>query len=390
MPSFRYIQMLLVTLTVSQFHWCLAEYTYRFDHGVDLDTDRPLVIAHRGLAGVYPEHTTLAYQRAIDMGTDVIECDVCLTKDLKLVCLHESWLSLTTDVADHPEFADRQRNDLVGGVPVLNDWFSVDFTLDELRTLRVRQRRGGRDPTFDWQYGIVSVGEYIEIAQNASRKIGVYPETKDPGWVNNLDIVIESGKRFEDFLLEELGRYGYSEATDPAFIQSFSGESVQYMSTQTKLPLVRLLIPVGQTSDDDLLAWSEYCYGIGAHRQMVVNHHTVMNGAKNWIIEVTDLVERAHAVGLRVHPYTFHNEDENLAWDYMQDPSHEYLKYYSIGVDGYFTDFAHTLKQFLDATYAGKEPVPSNAAHSGLLLGSPLHVSINTTGWIIILTIYGL
>ena len=103
-----------------------------FDHGVDIETNRPLVIAHRGLTGAYPEHTAQAYQRAIDVGADVIECDVCVTKDLHLVCIHESWLTPATNVAEHPEFADKRTTYLIGTTN-RTDWFTVDFTLEELR-----------------------------------------------------------------------------------------------------------------------------------------------------------------------------------------------------------------------------------------------------------------
>lgn len=74
-----------------------------------IPTTRPVVIAHRGASGVLPEHTVEGYRRAVDDMSDYVECDVTLTRDLIPVCLHENSLSRTTDVADHPEFADRRR-----------------------------------------------------------------------------------------------------------------------------------------------------------------------------------------------------------------------------------------------------------------------------------------
>jgi len=75
-----------------------------------LPVQRPLVIGHRGSSGVLPEHTTEAYRRAISDGADVIECDVTLSRDLLPVCLHDELLQKTTDVADRPEFANRNRS----------------------------------------------------------------------------------------------------------------------------------------------------------------------------------------------------------------------------------------------------------------------------------------
>src|ERR1700753_2420648 len=100
---------------------------------------RPIVIAHRGASGERPEHTLASYGRAIDQGADYIEPDLVMTRDGVLVARHENEISGTTDVAQHAEFAARRRSQIVDG-ETMTGWFTEDFTLEELRTLRARER----------------------------------------------------------------------------------------------------------------------------------------------------------------------------------------------------------------------------------------------------------
>ena len=325
-----------------------------FDHGVNVDTTRPLVVGHRGFCGAFPDHTLRSYQEAVDHGADVIECDICVTQDLQFVCLHQAWLKSTTDIEEHPEFADRQKTEVVNGTTVTDDWFTPDFTLAELKTLRLKQPFSFRDSSYDGQFQIVTLDEHISVAKNAPRTVAIYPETKDPDWVNTLQIIIDSGKKFEDHVLESLAAHGYTDSRDPCFVQSFSGTGIEYMATKTNLPLVMLYRSSmsGDDITDDLLShWAPICYGIGVSKRAIVNGYNSANGEKNWIYEVTDLVDRAHAKGLKVHAYTFRNEERYLAWDYMQDPWFEYDKFFGLGVDGFYTDFTPTMVNFLDEKY---------------------------------------
>ena len=144
-----------------------------FDHGVDLPTDRPLVVAHRGSSGSLPEHTSMSYQRAVDEGADVIECDLTITQDLVLICMHENWMNDTTNVADvFP--ADRANSYFVQDqARIVTDYFAVDFRYDELQSsVRKRQRYSFRDPNYDDMLEIASFDQYVSIARNAGR----------PGW----------------------------------------------------------------------------------------------------------------------------------------------------------------------------------------------------------------
>ena len=309
-----------------------------------LPTNRPWNIAHRGASGVLPEHTKEAHQLAVDQGADIIECDLCLTQDLVPVCIHESWLSRTTDAED--KFPERETTRYIDDMLIdVTDIFSVDLTLTELKTLRVHQRSGSRDPNYDGQFEIVTLEEYIQIAQGANRTVGIYPETKQPIWVNNLEVVQNADTTFEQIIVDVLTRYSYTSRDDPCFLQSFDEESLRRFSNITNLPLVMLMVPiVSDTSDESLAELAEFCYGIGTHKSMIVGVDL-----DNRVDEVTNLTQRAHIAGLKVHAWTFANN--NYAWDYMHDPHGEYEYYVNAGVDGLFTDFPWTLNNYLRLKY---------------------------------------
>lgn len=322
---------------------CTAFAFAAYDHGVDLPTTLPLNVAHRGSSGSLPEHTVQAYQRAIDEGADVIECDMCLTRDMHIVCLHESMMNSTTDVAT--KFPDRFNTYFViDKAQTITDYFTVDFTLDELKTLGVRQRMGTRDPNYNYLYPIATLEEAIGRVQNAGRPVGLYLETKDPKWVNSLEIVVNASTTFEDLVIGFVSSYGYTSASSPCFLQSFDRESIRYFSGITQLPLVQLTSVT--VTNETLQEWAAYCYGIGPSKGLIAE----VDPRTGYIRSVSDLIARAHAYGLRVHPYTFRNEYQYLAWDYRIDPHLEYQQFLDLGVDGYFTDFPGTLHRFLNST----------------------------------------
>ena len=136
----------------------------------------PLVLGHRGAAGIYPEHTVIGFENGADLGSDYIECDVQITKDLQLVCSHDPWMKKVCDVEKHSKFADRENtynmndddptfdwNDLGNIGP---DFFTFDFTLDELKTLVRRQVKPTRNPNYNDKYSFVSFDEFVEIAKS--------------------------------------------------------------------------------------------------------------------------------------------------------------------------------------------------------------------------------
>lgn len=192
------------------------------------DARRPLVIAHRGASGERPEHTLAAYRLAIAQGADFIEPDLVPTRDGHLIARHENELSGTTDVADHPAFADRRTTKQIDGEPV-SGWFSEDFSLAEIRRLRARERIPQIRPAntaFDGEDGIPTLTEIIALLREteaAGRRVGIYPETKHPTFfasegrhLDGTPIARSLGTMLVDTLVTE----GFTEP-GRVFIQSF-------------------------------------------------------------------------------------------------------------------------------------------------------------------------
>lgn len=324
-----------------------------------LPTDRPLVIAHRGSSGMLPEHTVEAYKLAVEQGADIIECDLAVTKDLKLICTHDAWLNATTDVHQHPEFEDRARTYFISSqLKQVTDYFTVDFTLEEIKTLRKVQARSYRDQSYNGQFAMASFEEYVAVAQNSSnpKTVGIYPETKIPDFFNR--ILEENGTSLEDLLLETLEKHGYNSKSSPCFLQSFDIRSLEYLSNHTQLRLVYLTPTT--ILDAQLERQSSYISGIGPSKQVIVQ----IDAATNRIVRTTDFIERAHKYGYVVHPYTFRNEDNSLAYDYGSDPYKEYETFIKLGVDGFFSDFPWSLSSYLDLKYVDEPECPTDGTGS--------------------------
>ncbi|RDX97663.1 Glycerophosphodiester phosphodiesterase GDPD5, partial [Mucuna pruriens] len=327
-----------------------------------LQTFRPYNIAHRGSNGELPEETRPAYLRAIQEGADFIETDILSSKDGVLICFHDVTLDDTTDIANHTEFARRKRTYEVQGENVTG-FFTVDFTLKELKSLRVRQRYSFRDQQFNGMFQIITFEEFISIALDAPRVVGIYPEIKNPVLINQ-HVKWSHGKRFEDEFVETLQKYGYKGSymskdwlRQPVFIQSFAPTSLVYISNKTDLPKIFLIddvtVPTQDTnqsyweitSDKYLDYIKQYVVGIGPWKDTVV---PVQN---NYLITPTNLVARAHSHNLQVHPYTYRNENQYLHFNFSQDPYGEYDYWINnIGVDGLFTDFTGSLHHFQEWT----------------------------------------
>ncbi len=294
-----------------------------------LDGSPPLIIAHRGASGERPEHTLAAYALAIEMGADYIEPDLVITRDGQLVARHDNYLSTTTDVADHPEFAEKRRWNTAFAK---EDWFVEDFTLAELKTLRARQAFPGRSAAYDGQFEIPTFDEIMALARQRSdqlgRRIGVYPETKNPSYFKSL------GLEFEAPLLNILDRYGYGEKGSPVFIQSFEKEILQSLRPKTGLSLIMLLQPRREDGPAagpeeppvQLETLAEFADGVGPSKSMLLTKDGGDSG----------FVAAAHALGLAVHPWTFRADQlpEGIA-----SAQEEFLIYFRLGVDGVFTDF---------------------------------------------------
>src|SRR5262245_25478902 len=192
-------------------------------------TGKPLLIAHRGASGYLPEHTLAAYSLAIVQGADYIEPDLVATKDGVLIARHENEIGATTDV--EKKFPDRRRTKQVDGQDI-SGWFSEDFTLAEIRTLRARERLEFRSHEFDGQFEIPTFDEVIDLAQQLGRErgrpLGIYPETKHPSYFQGI------GLPLEDRLLDALRRHGWDRADAPVFIQSFETANLRALRSRTR------------------------------------------------------------------------------------------------------------------------------------------------------------
>ena len=289
----------------------------------------PIVIAHRGASGYRPEHALEAYTLAIDMGADVIEPDLVCTKDGVLVARHENEIGGTTDVAD--KFAGRKTTKTIDGSSVTG-WFTEDFTLAELKTLRARERLEMRSHAYDGQFPIPTFDEVLDLAaarsRDAGRAIGVYPETKHPAYFRSI------GLPLEDRLLAALQRHGLTQKTSPVFVQSFEASSLQYLRPFTAVRLVLLAQHAVDITPDKLREIAIYADGVGVEKKLILP--VDVDGG---VGPATRLVRDAHAAGLFVHVWTLRREPQFLPARYAGDLAAEARAFVATGVDGIFSDF---------------------------------------------------
>ncbi|MEP7351079.1 MAG: glycerophosphodiester phosphodiesterase [Sphingorhabdus sp.] len=312
----------------------------------------PIIIAHRGASGERPEHTIASYTLAIQQGADFIEPDLVLTKDGVLVARHENEISETTDIAAKPEFADRRTTKTIDGQK-MTGWFTEDFTLAELKTLRAKERLPQlrkANMAYDGQFDVPTFEEILELAKIQSaktgRRIGIYPETKHPGYFASIGLAHETP------LLTLLTRYGYAHKTDPVFIQSFEVGNLEALRPKTRLRLIQLLDADGGPADRNisyaqmleparLKIMASYADGIGPNKSLVIPRN-----ALGVLGTPTALVADAHAEGLAVHPWTFRRENYFLPLGQKSginpaahgDLAAEVLAFLNAGVDGIFSD----------------------------------------------------
>lgn len=297
----------------------------------------PVVIAHRGQSATFPDHTLAAYREAVRLGADFLEPDLVATKDGVLVARHENEIGGTTDVADR--FPDRRTTKTVDGT-ALTGWFTEDFTLAELKTLRARQPMDDRPKDHDGRYTIPTLAEILALREVLStqtgRTIGVYPETKHPTYFR------AAGLPLEPLLLAGLEAHDLLGADAPVYVQSFEVGNLQQLAKTTDLKLVQLVWTEGAPIDrpdlpyaqmitaDGLKQVATYAAALGAHKHQVI---PVVDGSLG---PPTTLVADAHAAGLVVHPYTFRNEARYRPTDL--DPVAEVRAYLAAGIDGMFCD----------------------------------------------------
>lgn len=350
-----------------------------------LDGKQPLVVAHRGASGYLPEETFEAYVKAIELGADVIEPDLLSTKDGVLIARHDPNLAYSTDVASHPEFANRKKTTQVDG-ETQTGWFASDFTLAEIKTLGGISTDAERPQQYNGLYKIVTFQEIIDLAKKYSvngRTVAVYPETKNPTYHRDL------GLPLEDKLIDMIKAAGWNSKDAPIYVQSFEPGSLKYMKSKglnTKLiqlidaddvdlatgqltfaaPYDRpydwfkagdtrlfsaMVTPAGlaeiKTYADGIGPWKPYIMSVKGQlgsdgKVKDVNGDGKVNYADASSMAPTSLIADAHKAGLMVHAYTFRNESRRIPADFKNDPKAEYKAFFRLGLDGVFSDFTDT------------------------------------------------
>ncbi|WP_159681631.1 glycerophosphodiester phosphodiesterase family protein [Luteimonas sp. 9C] len=327
----------------------------------------PRVIAHRGASAHRPEHTLPAYRRAVEDGADFIEPDLVMTRDGVLVARHENELGGTTDVALHPQFAARQRTQPIDG-RAITGWFTEDFTLSELKTLRAREPMPAlRGDAHDRRFPVSTLHEILalldDLVRTSGRQVGLIPELKHPTHFRAIGLPMEQA------LIDVLAEHDIATRV-PLVVQSFESTSLRTLRdiAAPVLPDLRLLQLIGDPrarpadgdaarsdlrdrdmlTPDGLRAIATYAALLGPHKSQIADGR----------FEATTLVADAHAAGLQVMPYTFRPENRYLPLGLRHGGPDarneagaiaEMRAFLDAGVDGLFADDPALARRAVDA-----------------------------------------
>lgn len=366
MPRPRTASMLLAGLAVSA--CAIQPETVPRNVASIPESPRAIVIGHRGASGYRPEHTLAAYALAIEQGADYIEPDLAITADGILVARHENAIGGTTNIAQHPEFADRKTTKTVDGMEI-TDWFTEDFTLAELKTLRAVERLPrlrAANTAFDGQFEVPTLAEIIALVRAANerrlaaattrgaaapRPLGLYIEIKHSSYFRGI------GKPIEERLVALLLREGLDSPEAPVYIQSFETSNLRLLKHMTRVRLSQLIGDTGAPFDfiaaGDPRTYADLATEAGLRE--IATYAQSINAAKSLIIPVTpdgrlgtptSLVDNAHRAGLEVHAWTFRRENAFLPTELRSSEARsasgaldrEIAAYLRAGVDGVFAD----------------------------------------------------
>ena len=322
---------------------------------------KTFIIAHRGASGYLPEHSIPAYKLAIDLGADYIEPDLVITKDNEFVALHDLLLDSTTNVATFPQFLDRKTTKEVEGLN-MTGFFVDDFSMEELRLLRVQQRLGEFRPTYyDNMFPIPQLSDIFALAQNETmkneRQIGLYIELKHPQYYKS------KGKNMEDLLLSVLKVGGYetkgvvanlmtkTEAS-PIIIQCFDAPTLVSLRSKCDLPLIQLVntdpnhftvAALWTNANLDLV--QQYANGIGPPLSFFTAEDTTY--AKG-----LEMMTQAAERNLVVHPWQLQTESKFVSKRFEGNSVHESLYFVCcLETQGIFTEFPDQTRLAIESSH---------------------------------------
>ncbi|MFW6867428.1 glycerophosphodiester phosphodiesterase [Nocardioides sp. CPCC 206347] len=355
------------------------------DSGAGADNNRsgwsatePLVIAHRGASGYRPEHTLAAYRLAIQMGADYVEPDLVSTRDGVLVARHENEISGTTDVSTHPEFASRRTTKSVDGTQITG-WFTEDFTLAELKTLRAKERLPAVRPgntVYDGKFEVPTFDEVIKLVQVESRRlgrtIGIAPETKHPTYFDGI------GLSMEEPLVRSLRRHGLDRRNAKVVLQSFETGNLRDLDRLSAAPIAQLVDGSGAPYDLKAAGLPTTYRDLvtPAGLAEIATYADWVSPTKNLILPrdaagaigvPSNVVSDAHAAGLKVVTWTLRAENQFLPTNHRigTDPNAhgnlvgEIRAFLDAGVDALFTDQPDIAVAARDA-WVGERAVAAN------------------------------
>ncbi|GLY67362.1 glycerophosphoryl diester phosphodiesterase [Amycolatopsis taiwanensis] len=316
-----------------------------------------VVVGHRGAPGYRPEHTLASYELAFRQGADWVDVDLVPTLDGRLVARHENDITRSTDVAGRPEFADRETSKVIDGER-LTGWFTEDFTLAELKTLRAVEPIPdvrANNTIYNGRFQVVTYQEVLDLTRRLGhelrRTLGTYPEVKHSTYFASIGLPIEPE------LVEILDRNGLNRPDAPVIIQSFEVSNLEALHRQVEVPLLQLTSATGAPADlvakSDPRTWADlvtpaglkeisaYAAYLGPDKAQIIP----LDSAGN-LTAPTSLVTDAHHAGLKVVPYTFRNENFFLPANLRSSSEAgtyggilaEEAAFLATGIDGFFAD----------------------------------------------------
>ncbi|PRP87011.1 glycerophosphoryl diester phosphodiesterase [Planoprotostelium fungivorum] len=303
----------------------------------------PVIVAHRGASGYRPEESLSAWDLAAQQDADYLEVDIVSSKDGKLFCMHSNEMSITTDIAMRPEFSQRRTTKMVDGIQETG-WFTEDFSSVEISTLRLKESLAFRPQLYNGIFHVPTLQDYLRIVRaketDLKRKFGLYIETKSPEHFRALNLSME------EKLVSTLNEFGFNQTDGSVLIQSFETYNLLRLKNMTNIPLIQLIwrrdgiqADTGRPYSDLLTTEalsdiSKYAIGIGPLKTLVIPFSSADDPTP-----ATTLVRDAHAVGLKVHCYTFRNETNYYDTLRFTSMNQEIDAFLAVGVDGIFTDF---------------------------------------------------